>query len=78
MMNKFQDLMGEGFPVQIIVDIEDTLHNVVKGVITQVGRNYIEITRPTNQDEKSRYGTDDMKVVIPVEKIAEVMYYEKK
>ena len=78
MMNKFQDLMGEQVPVQVIVDTCDTLHSVVKGVIKHVGRNYIEVARPTNQDEKSRYGTDDVRVIVPVEKISEVLYYLKK
>ncbi|KXH73638.1 MAG: hypothetical protein AM326_10520 [Candidatus Thorarchaeota archaeon SMTZ-45] len=77
MMNKLQDLMTDQVPVQVIVDIDDTLHNVIKGIIKNVGRNYIEVLRPTNQDEKSRYATDEVKIIVPIEKIAEVMYYQK-
>lgn len=69
--------MTDQVPVQVIVDIDDTLHNVIKGIIKNVGRNYIEVLRPTNQDEKSRYATDEVKIIVPIEKIAEVMYYQK-
>ena len=78
MMNKFQDLMGAKVPVQVVVNADDTMHSVVKGIIKNVGRNYIEVGRPTNQDEKARYSTDDVRVIIPVDKIAQVMYYQKK
>ncbi len=78
MMNKFQDLMGDKVPVQVIVDTNESIHSIVKGVIRHVGRNYIEVERTTNQDEKSRYGTDEVRVIVPVAKIAQVMYYQKK
>jgi hypothetical protein len=79
MMNKFQDLMGAEVPVQVVVDTGaiDATHNVIKGVIKHVGRNYIEILRPTNQDEKARYGTEEVKIIIPFDRIAEILYYQK-
>jgi len=80
MMNKFQDLMGAEVPVQVVIDTgsNDAAHNSVKGIIKHVGRNYIEVVRTTNQDEKARYGTDDVRVIVPIERIAEVLYYQKK
>ncbi len=78
MMNKFQDLMNDEAPVQVVVDTDDSMHCVVKGIIKHVGRNYIEIVRPTNQDEKARYGTDNVNVVVPVDKIVQVLYFQKK
>ena len=76
MMNKFQDLMNEKVPVQVVVDsITDRAHHkVVKGIIKHVTRNYIEIGRTATGDEKSQFGTDDVRVIVPIEKIAEVIY----
>ncbi|MGD9381535.1 MAG: hypothetical protein PVI03_03745 [Candidatus Thorarchaeota archaeon] len=76
MMNKFQDLMNEKVPVQIVVDaITDRAHHkVVKGTIKHVTRNYIEIGRTATGDEKSQFGTDEVRVIIPIDKIAEVIY----
>ena len=76
MMNKFQDLMSDAVPVQVIVDTvtDKALHKVVKGIIRHVGRNYIEIGRPATGDEKSQLGTDEVRVVVPIEKVAEVIY----
>ena len=79
MMNKFQDLMSEAIPVQLVVDaITDRAHHkVVKGVITNVSRNYVEVRRAATGDEKSQFSTDDVVVIIPIEKIAEVIYAKK-
>ena len=80
MMNKFQDLMNEKVPVQLVVDaITDRAHHkVVKGTIKLVTRNYIEIGRAATGDEKSQFGTDEVRVIIPIEKIAEVIYAQSK
>lgn len=79
MMNKFQDLMNDEVPVQLVVDaITDRAHHkVVKGTIKHVGRNYIEVGRTATGDEKSQFGSDDVRVIIPIEKVAEVIYSEK-
>ncbi|MFX0054449.1 MAG: hypothetical protein ACFFAX_10990 [Promethearchaeota archaeon] len=76
MMNKFQDLMNAKVPVQLVVDaITDRAHHkVVKGRIKLVTRNYIEIGRAATGDEKSQFGTEEVRVIIPMEKIAEVIY----
>jgi hypothetical protein len=76
MMNKFQDLMNEKVPVQVVVDaITDRAHHkVVKGIVKHVTRNYIEIGRTATGDEKSQFGTDEVRVIVPIEKIAEVIY----
>jgi hypothetical protein len=76
MMNKFQDLMNDKVPLQIVVDaITDRAHHkVVKGFIKHVGRNYIEIGRTATGDEKSQFGSEDVRIIIPFEKIAEVIY----
>lgn len=72
--------MGAEVPVQVIIDTgaNDTVHNSVKGIIKHVGRNYIEVVRTTNQDERARYGTEDVRVIVPIDRIAEVLYYQKK
>jgi hypothetical protein len=79
MMNKFQDLMNDKVPVQLVVDaITDRAHHkVVKGTIKLVTRNYIEVGRAATGDEKSQLGTDDVRVIIPIEKIAEVIYSKR-
>ncbi|MFW9846911.1 MAG: hypothetical protein ACFFD6_09195 [Candidatus Thorarchaeota archaeon] len=79
MMNKFQDLMGEAVPIQLVVDaITDRAHHkVVKGTIINVSRNYIEVRRAATGDEKSQFGSDHVIVIIPIEKIAEVIYAKK-
>ncbi|MFW9966428.1 MAG: hypothetical protein ACFFEA_04680 [Candidatus Thorarchaeota archaeon] len=79
MMNKFQDLMNDKVPVQLVVDaITDRAHHkVVKGTIKLVTRNYIEVGRVATGDEKSQFGTDQVRVIIPIEKIAEVIYANK-
>lgn len=76
MMNKFQDLMNNQVPLQLIVDatIESAHHKVVKGTIKHVGRNYIEIGRSATGDEKAALGSDDVRIVIPIGKVAEVIY----
>ena len=76
MMNKFQDLMTAKVPVQLVVHVvtDKAHHKVVKGIIKHVTRNYIEVGRPATGDEKSQMGTDDVRVIIPIEKIAEVIY----
>jgi hypothetical protein len=79
-MNKFQDLMNDAVPVQIVVDaITDRAHHkVVKGIIKHVGRNYIEVGRVATGDEKTHFGTDEAVILIPIGKIAEVVYSKKK
>jgi hypothetical protein len=76
MMNKFQDLMNQKVPIQLVVDaITDRAHHkVVKGIVKLVTRNYIEIGRAATGDEKAQLGTDEVRVIIPMEKIAEVIY----
>jgi hypothetical protein len=76
MMNKFQDLMNAKALIQLVVDaITDRAHHkVVKGTIRLVTRNYIEIGRVATQDEKAQFGRDEVRVIIPMEKIAEVIY----
>ena len=80
MMNKFQDLMNEKIPVQLVVNaITDRAHHkVIKGIIQHVGRNYIEIGRAATGDEKSHLGSDDVRIIIPIDKVAEVIYGLKK
>ena len=76
MMNKLQDLMNDKIPVQLVVDaITDRAHHkVVKGTIMHVGRNYIEVGREATGDEKAQFGSDKVRVLIPIEKVAEVIY----
>ncbi|MFW9793471.1 MAG: hypothetical protein ACFFEE_04145 [Candidatus Thorarchaeota archaeon] len=79
MMNKFQDLMNDKVQVQLVVDaITDRAHHkVIKGTIVHVGRNYIEIGRTATGDEKAQLNSDDVRVLIPIERIAEVIYSRK-
>jgi hypothetical protein len=76
MMNKFQDLMNDRVKVQLVVDaITDRAHHkVIKGTIVHVGRNYIEIGRSATGDEESQLGSGNVKVLVPIERIAEVIY----
>ena len=76
MMNKFQDLMNGKVPVQLVVDsITDRAHHkVVKGTIKHVGRNYLEVGRAATGDEATQFGTEEVRVIVPIEKIAEVIY----
>ena len=78
-MNKFQDLMNNQVQLQLVVDaITDRPHHkVVKGTIKHVGRNYIEIGRSANGDEKAQLGSDEVRIIIPIEKVAEVIYAMK-
>ena len=77
MMNKFQDLMEAAVPVKVVVDTNasDAPLKTIKGVIKHVGRDYIEVDRPTSQDEKSQYKTQTARVIVPMSKIVEVVYY---
>ena len=76
MMNKLQDLMGEAIQVQIVVDAltDRAHHKVVKGIIKNVSREFIEVGRPATGDEKSQLSADDVRIIIPMEKIGEVIY----
>jgi hypothetical protein len=76
MMNKFQDLMNASVPVQLVVDaITDRAHHkVIKGTIKHVGRNYLEVGRAATGDEATQFGTEEVRVIVPIEKIAEVIY----
>ncbi|MFX0045360.1 MAG: hypothetical protein ACFE8Z_05895 [Candidatus Hermodarchaeota archaeon] len=78
MMNKFQDLMEAAVPVRVVVDTtaDDTRLKMIKGIIAHVGRNYIEIDRPTLEDEKSQYKTKRARVIVPMSRIVEVVYYQ--
>lgn len=80
MMNKFQDLMNDAVPVQLVVDTvtDKGHHKVVKGIVRHVGRNYIEIGRTATSDEKSQVGSDEVRVIIPINRVAEVIYAQKK
>lgn len=80
MMNKFQDLMNDKVQVQLVVDAitDRTHHKVIKGTIVHVGRNYVEIDREATGDEESQLGSESVRVLIPLEKIAEVIYSQKK
>ncbi|MFW9832655.1 MAG: hypothetical protein ACFFEK_01560 [Candidatus Thorarchaeota archaeon] len=79
MMNKLQDLMNAKAPVQLVVDaITDRAHHkVVKGIIKNVSREYAEVARTATGDEKSQFGTDEVRVIIPIDKIAEIIYGSK-
>jgi hypothetical protein len=79
MMNKLQDLMNDKVPVQLVVDAttDRAHHKVVKGIIRNVSRNYIEIGRSATGDEKSQFGTDEVRIIIPLDKIAEIIYGQK-
>ena len=79
MMNKLQDLMNDKIPVQLVVDaITDRAHHkVVKGTIKNVSRNYVEVGRAATGDEKAQFGSDAVRVIIPLEKIAEIIYGDK-
>ncbi|MHA2020945.1 MAG: hypothetical protein ACW98J_09420 [Candidatus Thorarchaeota archaeon] len=76
MMNKFQDLMNDSVPVQLVVDaITDRAHHkVIKGTIKHVGRNYLEVGRVATGDEATQFGAEEVRVMVPIEKIAEVIY----
>lgn len=78
MMNKFQDLMAASVPVKVVVDTTagDAHLKTIKGVIAHVGRNYIEIGRTASQDEKSQYKTEKARVIVPMSRIVEVVYYQ--
>ncbi|MFQ5831340.1 MAG: hypothetical protein ACE5H4_01395 [Candidatus Thorarchaeota archaeon] len=78
MMNKFQDLMEAAVVVKVVVDTTaDDLHlKTVEGIIKHVGREYIEIERAADTDEKSRHKTERVRVIVPINKIAEVIYYQ--
>ncbi|MHA2026802.1 MAG: hypothetical protein ACW98U_12955 [Candidatus Thorarchaeota archaeon] len=80
MMNKFQDLMNAKVQVQLVVDaITDRAHHkVIKGTVVHVGRNYVEIDRVATGDEESQLGSGNVRVLIPIERIAEVIYSQKK
>ncbi|MHA2142914.1 MAG: hypothetical protein ACXADC_00715 [Candidatus Thorarchaeota archaeon] len=76
MMNKFQDLMNDKTQVHLVVDaITDRAHHkVVKGTIKHVGRNYLEVGRKATGDEETQFGSDEVRVLVPIEKIAEIIY----
>ncbi len=80
MMNKFQDLMENKIPVEVIIDTGDNdgHYNSIRGIIKNVGRDYIEINRAPYHDEQSRYGVAEVRTIIPLVRIAEVNFYEKK
>ena len=71
--------MNDQVPLQIVIDAptDRAHHKVVKGTIKHVGRNYIEVGRTATGDEKSQFGSDNVRIVIPIEKIAEVIYSVK-
>ena len=75
-MNKLQDLMNAKIPVQLVVCVEadKAHHKLVKGIIKNVSRNYVEIGRAATGDEKAQIGGDEVRVIIPLEKIAEIIY----
>ena len=50
---------------------------VVKGIIKNVSRNYVEVGRVATGDEKSQFGSDVVRIIIPIDKIAEIIYAHK-
>lgn len=72
--------MTHEIPVEVIIDTgdDDGNYNSLRGIIKNVGRDYIEIGRAPYQDEKSRYNVDDVRTIIPINRIAEVHFYSKK
>ena len=75
-MNKLQDLMNAKIPVQLVVDFiaDKAHHKLVKGIIKNVSRNYVEIGRAATGDEKAQIGGDEVRVIIPIERIGEIIY----
>jgi hypothetical protein len=71
--------MNDKVPIQLVVDaITDRAHHkVVKGIIKNVSRNYVEIVRPATGDEKSQLGSDEVGIIIPIDKVAEIIYKQK-
>ena len=68
--------MNDKIPVQLVVDAltDRAHHKVVKGIIKNVSRNYVEIGRAATGDEKSQFGSDEVRIIIPIDKIAEIIY----
>jgi hypothetical protein len=79
MMNKFQELMDKNIPVEVIIDTsdDDSHYNCIRGIIKNIGRDFIEVGRAAYQDEKSRYSVEEVRTIIPFDRIAEVNYYSK-
>ncbi len=64
--------------VRVVVDanIDDMHFKTVEGIIKHVGREYIEIDRAADTDEKSQHKTEKARVIVPINRIAEVIYYQ--
>lgn len=75
-MNKLQDLMNDKIAIQLVVDVitDKAHHKLVKGVVKNVSRNYVEIGRPATGDEKSQLDSEQVRVIIPIDRIAEIIY----
>ena len=70
--------MEAAAPVKVVVDTtaSDAPLKTIKGDIKNVSRNYIEVDRSTSQDEKSQYKTEMARVIVPINRIVEVVYYQ--
>jgi len=80
MIDKFKDLMENKIPIEVIIDTgdDDGHYNTIRGLIKNVGQDYIEINRAAYHDEQSRYNVDEVRTIIPIARIAEVNFYEQK
>ncbi len=72
--------MDHEIPVEVIIDTgdDDGQNNSVRGLIKYVGQDYIEIRRAPYHDEQSRYNVEEVRTIIPINRIAEVHSYQKK
>lgn len=78
MMNRFQDLMRNKSKVRLVIDtvVAKNYVQIIDCVVTQSASHFIEAERDATPDEKSKYGMDKVKVIIPISKISQVICYE--
>jgi uncharacterized membrane-anchored protein YjiN (DUF445 family) len=77
-MNRFQDLMRSKTVVRVVVDtFVDEFHvQVIDGIVSQAGNNYVEMIRDATAEEKIKHNVEKVKVVIPLSRVVEVMCYD--
>ena len=63
--------------VRIVIDapIHEFYLQVVDGKVKNVSKEYCEVERLATPDEKTKHGTEKLRVIIPFSRIVEVISY---
>ncbi|MFW9967529.1 MAG: hypothetical protein ACFFEA_10285 [Candidatus Thorarchaeota archaeon] len=79
LIDLLRELMKQEALVRVVVDtqVDEFYVRMVDGKIEQVGKDVIVVERAAISDERFKHNVANVRVAIPLARVAEVIYYER-